>query len=191
MGVGNGAPVGAADRKSGRPAGSAAGAVNVEDLALRNAQVIAEGRGGGLGGSQFGLRDRRHAGLEILERFEHRGVKAGRVPFSAIERRTAVGVGADLLQSRQNRLLAIRGVHRFARREPVAAVRGRPVALVIGGRKRPVFHRRSLDRHSRFSARLAHRPAASASRRSHAAAYPEAGSRRRPFSSARRRPRQA
>src|SRR6202521_131910 len=142
MSVGDRAPVAAPDGERGRPAGGAAGAVDVEDLAVGHAQIVAERGHALLRGAQILLLHHRNL-LEILERLQPARIEAGLVPFASVERRVFIGVGADLLQSYKNGALALGRGHGLAARKPIAAVTGRKVALVVSGGKGPGFHRGS------------------------------------------------
>src|SRR5690606_22600334 len=95
------------------------------------------------------LTDNGHLVLEILQRFQHRGMEARLVPFALVERRVFIGVGADLLQPFENGLLALAGIHGLALAEPVTLARLREIAVVIGRGKGPAFHRRSSSNGSR------------------------------------------
>ena len=69
-----------------------AGAVDVEDIARPDAEIVAERRRARLRLAQIVLADDRHLRLEILERRQLVGMEAGLVPFAPVERRVLVGV---------------------------------------------------------------------------------------------------
>jgi len=177
MGIGDGLPVAAADRECRRAPGGAAGAVDVVDLVVGNAQVIAERRRRGLRLAQILLADHRDLVLEILERAQMVGVEACLAPVPAIERRMIVGVAADKLQPLENRLLALARRHGLAPGKPGAAIRRRQIRIVVGWRERPGFHGAPP-----VSARRARRRGGSAWRRSRPAACPGASPPGHPFS---------
>ena len=139
VGVGDRAPVVAADAERGRAAGGARGAVHAHDLGRLDTAVGAERRVLGLVGAQLVLGDHREA-LEVLERLDVAGLDARGAPAAAVERRPLVGVGADLLDALEDGGVALLGVHRLALGEPVLLAGRREVGVVVGGREAPGLH---------------------------------------------------
>src|SRR4029078_12803720 len=128
------------DGERGRPPGGAAGAVDMEDIRLGDAKIVAERRRPRLRGAQILLLDDRDLRLKVLERLQVRRVKSGFVPFVLVERGVRVGVGADLLQAFENQRFAPGRGHGLAFAKPVAAGGIRKVVFVVGSRKGPRFH---------------------------------------------------
>ena len=137
--LGDRLPVVAPDTESSRFAGRARRAVDVVDLRLGDAQVVAERRICCLRRAQLGFRDDRHA-LEVFERADRLDVDAGIVPFAAVERRGRVRVPHHLAQAHRDRGVALVGRHRLAHRMPVALVERRNVSGVVARRERPGLH---------------------------------------------------
>src|SRR5438552_14184256 len=87
MRVGDVAPIVAADGEGGRTAGGAGGAVNVEDLRLGNAEIIAERLHPLLRLAQVGLGDHRALRLEVLERPDMVRAEAHLITLLVVEQR--------------------------------------------------------------------------------------------------------
>src|ERR1700738_2943625 len=117
------APVVASDGKGGGAAGGAGGAMDVEDLRLGNADVVAERRRPILRSAQVGLGDYRAARLEVLERADLIGMEPRLAPLRPVQRGALVGVPAHLAQALREGPVALARVHGLADRAPAAALR--------------------------------------------------------------------
>ena len=167
--VGDRPPVVAADGEGGRPAGRAAGAVDVEDFvapARRDSRRTA-GCAACASRSSFFVTTGTLSSKSSSER-ELARVEAGLVPLAPVEGRVVVGVGADLASGAP-------GSPRRARRRPWSRAAGTSSGCPAGGTIALVVARREASTASIGSARPAlGDELASACRRSPAAACPAA-----------------
>ncbi len=169
--VGDRVPVGAPDAERRRAAGRSGRAVDVVDLAVRDAQVVAEGRHARLRVAQVLLRDHRHLRLEVLERAQVVGMKARLLPLAAVERRVVPRVARDLLEPLEDGVLALGGA---ASSRAAGTSSANPTAAGNRGRSAAGRSRIPSCPPVRVSGGRARRPSAAPSRRSRRAGCPAA-----------------